>query len=272
MQSWVKNLHIEQSGPATAPPVLVLHGWGSNAGLMRPLVTALQDKYHVFNVDLPGHGQTPPPPAPWGVPEHADLVQALISEEIGQPVHVVGHSNGGRISLYMASRPATADLIRSLSLISPSGVTPRRSAKYYVKRSIASTLKAPINLLPGKLKSFGNDWLRHTLVWRMLGSSDYSQLQGVMREVFVKTVNCHLDNDLSRITAPTLLFWGTEDTAISRYQMDVMVKKIPSCELVTLDGASHYGYLDQPQIVTGGIRHFLSHQAEAAAPSHGGGA
>ncbi len=271
MQSWVKNLYIERSGPETAPPVLVLHGWGSNAGLMRPLVTALQDTYHVFNVDMPGHGQTPVPPTAWGIPEHAELVQALINEEIGQPVHVVGHSNGGRISLYMASRPKTAGLIRTLSLISPSGVTPKRSAKYYVKRGIASTLKAPLNLLPGSLKAYGNDWLRHTLIWRMLGSSDYSQLQGVMREVFVKTVNCHIDEDLSEITAPTLLFWGTEDTAISRYQMDYMIAHIPGSELVTLDGATHYGYLDQPQIVTAGIRHFLSLHAHVSPQSNTGG-
>ncbi len=271
MQSWVKNLYIEQSGPETAPPVLVLHGWGSNAGLMRPLVTALQDKYHVFNVDLPGHGQTPLPPAPWGVPEHAALVQELIKQEIGQPVHIIGHSNGGRISLYMASRPESAGLVRTLSLISPSGVTPKRSAKYYFKRGVASTLKAPLKLLPGKLNGYGNDWVRHTLIWRMLGSSDYSQLQGVMREVFVKTVNCHLDDVLSRIKAPTLLFRGSEDTAISQYQMDVMVARIQGSELVTLEGAAHYGHLDQPQIVTGGIRHFLElHTPDVALSQQGG--
>ncbi len=92
----------------------------------------------------------------------------------------------------------------------------------------------------------------------MLGSSDYSQLQGVMREVFVKTVNCLLDDQIHHIKTPTLLFWGTEDTAISRYQMDVMTREIQGSEFIPLEGAGHYGYIDQPAIVNEGIRHFLS--------------
>lgn len=259
MLSWVKNLHIERYGPKDAAPVLVLHGWGSNAGLMRALATSLQDGYRVYNVDLPGHGQSPLPPASWGIPEHAALVEALIKQEIGSPAHIVGHSNGGRIALYMASEPVYAAHIQSLILISPSGVKPRRTLKYHVKKGIATVLKAPFLFLPHKLKAYGLDWMRHTLIWRMLGSSDYSQLNGVMREVFVKTVNCHLDDRLGNIEKPTLLFWGTEDTAISSYQMEVLQKKIKSSELVRLEGASHYGHLDQPAIVSAGLRHFLDH-------------
>ena len=258
MLSWLKNLHFETYGDAGAPPLLLMHGWGSNASLMRPIAQALKDQFHIYNIDLPGHGNTPPPPTAWGVPEHAELVQAFIKEEIGQSVHIVGHSNGGRISFLMASDPKMAKNINSLSLISPSGVKPQRTMKYHVKRGIANTLKAPMKLLPGALHDYGQDWLRHTLIWRMLGSSDYSQLQGVMREVFVKTVNCHLEDRLHLIKTPTLLFWGTEDTAISRYQMDIMLSEIKGSELITLEGASHYGYIDQPAIVNEGIRHFLS--------------
>lgn len=259
MLSWVKNLHIERYGPEDAAPVLVLHGWGSNAGLMRALATSLQDGYRVFNIDLPGHGQSPLPPEPWGIPEHAALVAALITREIGGPVHFVGHSNGGRIALYMASDPALASHIQSLTLISPSGVKPRRTLKYHLKKGIATALKAPFQILPRPLKAYGLDWMRHTLVWRLLGSSDYSQLKGVMREVFVKTVNCHLDDRLANIKKPALLFWGTEDEAISDYQMEVLQRKIEGSELVRLEGASHYGHLDQPAIVSAGLRHFLDH-------------
>ena len=258
MDNWVKKLHSEVSGPEGAAPVLLLHGWGSNAGLMRPLATALQDAYRVYNIDLPGHGQTPIPPAPWGVPEHAALVQAFMDQQIGQPVHVVGHSNGGRISLYMAGDTEMAKRIHSLALVSPSGVVPKRTFKYHFKKGLATTLKAPFNLFPGKLQEYGLDWLRHTLIWRMLGSSDYSQLQGVMREVFVKTVNCYVEDRLRAIDKPTLLFWGTQDTAISRYQMDILAKTIAGSELVSLEGASHYGYLDAPGIVVPKLREFLA--------------
>jgi pimeloyl-ACP methyl ester carboxylesterase len=78
-----------------------------------------------------------------------------------------------------------------------------------------------------------------------------------MRETFVKTVNYHLDDALKRIQAPTLLFWGTDDQAVSRRQMSVLEGAIEDCGLVELEGAGHYGHLDALDTVVGGIRHFL---------------
>jgi pimeloyl-ACP methyl ester carboxylesterase len=256
--TWIDHLHIETSGPVDGDPVLVMHGWGSNAALMRPVALALEGHFRVFNVDLPGHGTTPAPPEPWGIPEHALLIEALIQERIGQPVHAVGHSNGGRLSLYMAGDPTLGPLIRSLSLISPSGIKPRRTVAYHLRRGLAAALKAPINTLPPPLKSYGQDWLRHTLVWRLLGSSDYSALQGVMRETLVKVVNCYVENRLAAITAPTLVFWGTNDDTISRRQMEVLEQEIADCALIVLEGASHYGYLDRPEAVFPPLLHFLN--------------
>ncbi len=252
-------LHCEVSGPAEGSPLLLLHGWGSQARLMQPIADALADRYRVYNVDLPGHGFSPPPPEGWGVPEHAALVAALIRDTIGGPVTLVGHSNGGRIGLYMASDPAYADLIRRLVLISPSGITPQRSWRYYARAYAARLLKAPFALLPAPLREPGLDWLRHSLVWKLLGSSDYRALSGVMRETFVKTVNCHLDERVSRIRVPTLLFWGDRDEAVSRHQMEVLEARIPDAGLVVLEGAGHYGYLDDLPTFVAATRYFLEH-------------
>jgi len=224
---------------------------------MRPLASALSENYWTHTLDLPGHGRSPPPPAPWGVPKHGDLLHAYIEGEIQRPVTFIGHSNGGRIGLYMASTPAHADLIERLALISPSGVRPERSWGYSLRSGLASTLKAPFEVLPASLRGPALDWLRHSLVWRLLGSSDYNTLSGVMRETFVKTVNHHLGDAVERIQAPTLLFWGTDDPAVSRRQMNVLETKIEDCGLVELEGAGHYGHLDAFDTVASGIRHFL---------------
>ena len=259
------RLHVEASGPEEAPPVLLLHGWGSHAQNMRPIADALQDAYRVLNVDLPGHGRTPPPPEAWGVPEHAALVAALLRERVGQPVTVIGHSNGGRIALYMAGDDGYADLFERLVLVSPSGVPPRRPLSYYVRKYTATTLKASFRFLPAPLREPGLDWLRHSLVWKLLGSSDYQALQGVMRETFVKTVNCYVTDRLGRIQVPTLLVWGTDDTAVSRYQMEILEREIPDAGLVVLDGAGHYGYLDDFTTFIAATRYFLDpEEAEAA--------
>lgn len=254
-----ETLHLEISGPETGPPVLLLHGWGSNAALMQPIGEALADTYRIYNVDLPGHGASPIPPEAMGVPEHAALVHDVITNEIGQPVTLIGHSNGGRIGLHMASQATYKHHFNRLVLISPSGITPKRSWKYYLRKTTATVLKAPFQILPKRLRDFGLDWLRHSLVWKMLGSSDYRQLQGVMRETFVQTVNFHVNEAVRDIHVPTLLFWGDQDTAISKYQMDYLEQRIPDAGLVVLKGAGHYGHLDAPDVFDAATRHFLEH-------------
>ena len=259
-----ESLNVESSGPAHGDPLLVLHGWGSSAALMQPLAHALAGTHRVYNTDLPGHGHSPPPPEPWGVPEHAALVQQLIDKrvrpETGQAAAtVIGHSNGGRIALYMASTPEHADCIARLVLISPSGIAPERSLSTRMKSGLAKTLKAPFEHLPPMLRSPALDWLRHSLVWRALGSADYNALDGVMRETFVRTVNHHLDGPVHRIDVPTLLVWGENDTAVSRRQMETLEAAIPDSGLVVLEDAGHYGHLDAPDTVIAATRHFLEH-------------
>lgn len=261
-----ETLHTEADGPVDGEPVLLLHGWGSSGQAMRPVARALNDAYRTYTVDLPGHGHSPPPPEPWGVPEQANLVNALIRERIGDSVTVVGHSNGGRIALYMASTPALAETIDRLVLISPSGITPERSLGTRIRSKIARTLKAPFEALPSPLREPALDWLKHTLLWRALGSADYNALDGVMRETFVKTVNHHLDGPVHRIDVPTLIFWGDEDEAISRRQMKRLKEAVPNAGFVVLEGAGHYGHLDDLSTVASTTRRFLRATERDASP------
>jgi pimeloyl-ACP methyl ester carboxylesterase len=254
---FLERLNIERSGVAGGANVVLLHGWGSNAANMRPLAGAISDRYRVWNVDLPGHGSSPPPPEPWGVPEHAALIRELIDTEMRGRCSIVGHSNGGRIALYMASTEGLSAGIEKLALVSPSGITPKRSLKYHARRTAATILRAPFELLPEKPREFGLDWLRNSLVWKLLGSSDYRALEGVMRETFVRTVTFHVDEIVHRIAVPVLLFWGTEDEAVSRFQMEELVRRIPDCGLVELPEAGHYGYLEHFDTVVAGIRTLL---------------
>ena len=129
-----------------------------------------------------------------------------------------------------------------------------------MKKNLARTLKVPFEILPDPLREFGLDWLRHSLVWRALGSSDYRALTGVMRHTFVKTVTCHLDDRIDRIEVPVLLFCGDRDEAISRRQMHVLKDTIANAGLVILPDAGHYGYLDDPGAFIAATRHFLEHE------------
>lgn len=257
------RLNTHALGKRSEARILALHGWGSSIRDMEPLARALADDYAVTLLDLPGHGGSPPPDESWGIPEFADLVSRFIDEHQLAPVTILGHSNGGRIALYMASDTEYMPRIERLILISPSGITPRRSWDYYFRTTIAKLLKAPFRLLPPSLREGSLDWLRNTMLWRALGSSDYRQVQGVMRETFVKTVNLYLDDRVHRIRVPTLIFRGAQDTAVSHRQVAYLENTIGDAGLVELPQAGHYGHLDNPAPCIAAIEYFMRHT-----PSH----
>ena len=261
--AFAPQMHADVSGPEGAPPVLLLHGWGSSAALMEAAGRPLSDAMRVHALDLPGHGRTPAPPrlpdgTAWGVPEYAALVAHYIRENGLAPVPVVGHSNGGRIALTMASDPATAGLFSKMVLVSPSGITPPRSAGYHLRRTYVSLLKAPFRLVPaGPLRERGLAWLRTTLYWRLVAKGDYAQAPDAMRETFVRTVNHHVDDRLGQIRVPTLIVWGDADTAVVGAQVEALERGIPDAGLLVLPGAGHYGYLDAYGTYAAAVRNFL---------------
>lgn len=249
---------MELLGPAEGRPLVMLHGWGSSAERMRPAAAGLDDRFRIHNLDLPGHGRTPPPPEAWGVPEFAELVDAYLGAQGLSRIPVICHSNGGRIALYMASEPRFRDRFSKLVLVAPSGVRPRRRLSFHLKTGWAWTLKAPFALLPPPWRQRGLAWLRTTIYWRLVASRDYLEAAGVMRETFVKTVRCFVDDRLARITQPTLILWGDQDPSISRYQIEVLEREIPDAGVVVLAGAGHYAYLDDPLTYQRAVRHFLT--------------
>jgi len=52
-------LHSQQIGQG--PDLVLVHGWGMHSGIWQPIVEALQDRYRLTTIDLPGHGHSPLP-------------------------------------------------------------------------------------------------------------------------------------------------------------------------------------------------------------------
>lgn len=225
-------------------PLIILHGWGASSEIMKPLCSALRLKRTFHLIDFPGFGQSPPPPVAWSVDEYASMVQAYIEQQ-ERPVDVLAHSFGGRVTLKLCARENSTALVDKVLITGGAGMKPRRPLKYYLRKYTAKTLKFPFTLLPEGLSERGLTWLRGTKVWKLLGSSDYKTLDGVMREVFVKTVSEYLEPTLPKISQEVLLLWGKDDDATPVYQAKRMEKGIKNAGLALIDGAGHYAFLDR---------------------------
>ncbi|CAA9230590.1 MAG: Putative hydrolase, partial [uncultured Actinomycetospora sp.] len=115
------TLHVRETpGPAGETAVYV-HGLGGSSNNWTELAGALSGRCRGLAVDLPGFGRTPPPATgDYRPAAHAAVVTAYLDDLRRQgsgPVHLLGNSLGGAVSLLVAAR--RPDLVRTLTLVSP---------------------------------------------------------------------------------------------------------------------------------------------------------
>ncbi len=93
--------HIETQG--SGPTVICLHCSAGSSKQWRPLAEMISDRYHVVGVDLYGYGKTGdwPNDERLSLDDEAELLSGII-KEVGEPVHLVGHSYGGAVALTSA--------------------------------------------------------------------------------------------------------------------------------------------------------------------------
>ena len=217
-------------------PVLLLHGWGCSSETMQPAFRHLEADFHVYNFDLPGFGLSPEPPAAWDTAAYASLLAEFIQKNCAQPPVLVAHSFGGRLSLRLAAQGVPHKMI----LTGCAGLKAHRGLDYYAKVYSYKAAKKLLSL-PG-LRGQREELLNKAKA--KSGSADYRQASEVMRAVFVKTVNEDQTPNLSQVQAPTILFWGGQDTATPLSDGRLMEAKMRDAALIVKPDGSHFAFLE----------------------------
>lgn len=239
------SARVYESG--SGPAVVVLHGWGGRIESMSPVLSCLKD-LHVIAIDLPGFGESPLPSATWGTPEYAGFVERVLAEIGVESAHFVGHSFGGKVSLYLAAKGG--GLVDKLVLAGSSGLRTPPSFKARTKRALSKGAR-----VAGRLGAPGRS-LR-AAIYRRVASDDYKQA-GELRPILVKVVNENLYDMLPQVASPTLLVWGSEDDAVPMSHARTFEQRIPDAGLVVFEGAGHFAYLDQSQRFCAILRNFFA--------------
>lgn len=240
-----QKIAFEQLG--SGKPLIILHGWGSSRRVMMPIAKSLSHLRTCYVLDFPGFGESPEPSRSWSIDDYADAIENFISSNFEAPIDLLVHSFGGRITLKLCARNFGKQNIDKVLITGGAGMKPKRSLKFYFKKYLAKILKAPFLILPSSVREPALNKLRQTSLWKSLGSGEYNQLSGVMRETFVKSVSEYLENSLPQISHETLLLWGRNDDATPVYQGERIEKGIKKAALVIIEDAGHYAFLDKPK-------------------------
>ncbi len=251
MQIRINDWNINYEVLGEGKPIILLHGWLANLETMRPLANNLCRNFKVYLVDVVGFGKSDLPEHPLKTDDFGNFLKEFIDKlNIENPI-LIGHSNGGRMIINAVGRGIVS--AKKVVLIDSAGLKPKRSIKYYLKIGFYKCGKFILNLLPDTktVKAF-KEKLRNNV-----GSSDYKQSANVLKETMKNILNEDLSHLLPKISVPTLLFWGSLDTATPISDGRKMEKLIPDCGLIEYAGSSHFSYLENLNNVNSVLNEFF---------------
>lgn len=96
------RLHYAE-GPASGPPLLLVPGQSMPWQSYTKVLPALWARYHVFALDVRGHGRSEHTPGRYTFSRLGDDTVAFVREVIGAPALVSGNSSGGIMALRAAA-------------------------------------------------------------------------------------------------------------------------------------------------------------------------
>lgn len=251
------NINYEISGPkGRARTAVVLQGWGTDMSIYESVALALNDRYRVVLLDLPGFGASDEPAEPWSVDDYCDFLCSFLAELGIKNTALIGHSYGGRMAIKMAARMSEGSLpfkISRIVLVDSAGVMPKRSASqnFRIKRYKAFRrflTSAPVHAMFPEVIDY---WISKQ------GSEDYRNASPIMKACLVRAVNEDLQDIMPNVKQETLLVWGNKDLDTPISDAYIMEELMPAAALVTIEGAGHYSFLEQPALFRSIIRSFL---------------
>lgn len=238
----INGYKINYTDEGQGQPVLLLHGWASSLEVWQNIISNLKQKgtFRIIALDFPGCGKSALPPQSMELSDYTGLVVDFCKTlNIENPI-LFGHSNGGRIILALIGLNLLK--VKKAVIFGGAGLKPKSSFQNKAKVFAFKTAKFFLTL-PG-IKNHTEQLLNKTR--SHFGSSDYNNAPEVMRKTLVSLVNTDLRYLLKNICCPTLLIWGSNDTAVPLYLAKIMEKEIPDAGLCVFEGCSHFAFLEKP--------------------------
>jgi pimeloyl-ACP methyl ester carboxylesterase len=238
------RLHVRESGPKTAPAVILLHGFGSSLHTWEAWAQTMSRSMRVIRFDLPGAGLTGPDPKGDYTDARALEILAALMDRLGVArASLVGNSIGGRIAwTFAAKNPARVD---KLVLVSPDGFA-SPGFQYGRAPEVPAFLGAMRYVLPKAILRMNLEpayadpaRLGDAVVTRY---HDLMLVPGVRDAMLARMRQTVLQDPrplLKQIAAPVLLLWGEKDAMIPVANAQDYVKVLKQSMLVVLPGLAH---------------------------------
>ena len=267
--------HVQRLGKG--PALLLIHGTAASTHSFKDLATELSDSFEIVMVDLPGHGFSGALDAPT-LPRVATALAALLDRMDVKPAIAAGHSAGAAIALRMAidgfidprviiglapalqpyggAADGLASGLARLAFLNP--VTPR----LFSMRASSERVARLISKTGSHLDEAGID-----AYVRLMKRSEH--IAGALRLMAHWKLR-PLQQDLGKVTAPTLFIVGDKDRATPPREVDAAARRLPACTVEHLAGLGHLAHEEDPGAVARLVRRAASDAGVLADPHSNG--
>ena len=263
-------------GTQGKPAMILVHGGLDHARSWDWVAKALRNDFHVYALDLRGHGNSAwAPGALYSVAEYVLDLSALADIINAFPVHIIGHSLGAVTTLLYAG--VYPERVKKLVAIEGLGLpiqenrytAPERMLRW-IQGVRTMEIRAPhsyptVDAAVARMKEanpfltdevarhltlHGTNWNADgSIIWKF---DNYARLlppYGMDLEDAAEV--------LRRVACPSLLFWGRESFAKDP-ETDPLAKVIQNRRVVKVDRAGHWVHHDQLDLFLRETKKFLA--------------
>ena len=235
------RIHYEVTGKSGATPVLMIQGLGASKNAWNLQRIAMATRFRIISFDNRGAGRSEKPTEPFTLEQMADDALAVLDAAGIETAHVVGASMGGVISQIVAVK--YPHRVRSLTLVCTA--CRNHPWRQELLQSWAKTAEEKGMIEVGKEAA---QWVMSPRSFRRLvpAFTWMGPLAALRpRHSFVSQIDAILNtredlvDQLSTITAPTMVIVGNQDILTPRGDSEEIAERIPNAELVVISGAAH---------------------------------
>jgi pimeloyl-ACP methyl ester carboxylesterase len=253
----VNGLDVAYERAGSGPPLVLLHGIGSNKRSWRYQLAQLSDEFTVVAWDAPGFGGSSDPPAGTTMDDQAAYLDGLLDNLGFDQAHICGLSWGGLLAqVYYRHYPQRVQSLVLADTFSGGRSRSEEARQQNLQMRLRMAEEDPIEMSRKRAPALLSPNAPAQLVDEVASIAAERHAEGY-RIAAIASSEADTRDVHPTIRVPTLVIWGEFDGVTSREEAELMRDHIPDAQLVVIQGAGHVSNQEQPAQFNDAVRTFL---------------